>query len=115
MEMTTAKRRTVYDNPNVAALRDAERSRQVEAKRLEGLRERQARERHEMVNRHKRDSDALLHSHQVEQGKWAERPSKPHDLDARLRKEREDLTAKHTHERDKLKHRHDTEMAKAKK
>ncbi|MFZ1108462.1 MAG: hypothetical protein WAN43_08975 [Rhodomicrobium sp.] len=115
MELDETKRRTVYDNPNVAAMRDAERSRMVEAKRLEALRERQSRERNEIIARHHHESSRLAHSHEVESGRHSQYAVAPAGIEARQKKERAELDKRHTHERDKLKARHDLEIAKAKR
>jgi hypothetical protein len=97
------------------ALRDAERSRQVEAKRLEGLRERQSREWGALISGHKRESDRLLHEHQVERDHHSQYASQPAGIEARQKKERNDLDRQHAHEKDKLSRRHDAELAKAKR
>jgi hypothetical protein len=102
----------VYDNPNVAALRDAERSRQVEAKRLEGLRTRQTREWDALVS--SRESEKLRHDQTVERDHHSQYASQPAGLAEKHKAAREKLDARHTHEQEKLKRRHANEIAAAK-
>jgi len=111
MGLDQTKRSAMYNDPRTRQLRDEERSRQVEASRLEGLRDRQRKEWDALVTSHRNESEKLRHDQQVER----DHASQPAGMDAKHKAAREKLMKKHEAERDKLKHQHEAEMSKSKK
>jgi hypothetical protein len=95
MELNESKRRPACDNPHAAAWRDAERARQVEASRLEGLRESRRREWTALVSEHRTASEKLRHDQQVERDHHSQFPSQPAGMTGKHAKVRRDMDAKH--------------------